>query len=105
MTGPVVPTVFHLRRARDLIDRHFAEPLDLDAMAGASGFSRYHFARGFREAYGATSPSSSAPRPPSTADGTPSAAPRSARPYGVEAVFRDDSGNWFSLTRPTGSEQ
>jgi hypothetical protein len=23
-------------------------------MAGASGFSRYHFARGFREAYGAT---------------------------------------------------
>lgn len=25
------------------------------------------------------------------------------RPYGVEAVFRDDSGNWFSLTqRGTG---
>jgi catechol 2,3-dioxygenase-like lactoylglutathione lyase family enzyme len=22
------------------------------------------------------------------------------RPYGVEAVFRDDSGNWFSLTEP-----
>jgi len=22
------------------------------------------------------------------------------RPYGVEAVFRDDSGNWFSLTQP-----
>jgi predicted enzyme related to lactoylglutathione lyase len=21
------------------------------------------------------------------------------RPYGVEAVFRDDSGNWFSLTQ------
>jgi catechol 2,3-dioxygenase-like lactoylglutathione lyase family enzyme len=21
-----------------------------------------------------------------------------ARPYGIEAVFRDDSGNWFSLT-------
>ena len=20
------------------------------------------------------------------------------RPYGVEAIFRDDSGNWFSLT-------
>lgn len=26
------------------------------------------------------------------------------RPYGVEAVFRDDSGNWFSLTQRTGSE-
>ena len=21
------------------------------------------------------------------------------RPYGVEALFRDDSGNWFSLTQ------
>jgi AraC-like DNA-binding protein len=52
MTGPVVPAVFHLRRARDLIDRHFAEPLDLDAMARAAGFSRFHFARGFAAAYG-----------------------------------------------------
>lgn len=24
------------------------------------------------------------------------------RPYGVEAVFKDNSGNWFSLTQPTG---
>jgi catechol 2,3-dioxygenase-like lactoylglutathione lyase family enzyme len=24
------------------------------------------------------------------------------RPYGVEAIFRDDSGNWFSLTQHTG---
>jgi AraC-like DNA-binding protein len=54
MSGPVVPAVFHLRRARDLIDRHFAEPLDLDAMARAAGFSRYHFARAFRVAYGET---------------------------------------------------
>jgi catechol 2,3-dioxygenase-like lactoylglutathione lyase family enzyme len=23
------------------------------------------------------------------------------RPYGIEAVFRDNSGNWFSLTQPT----
>jgi catechol 2,3-dioxygenase-like lactoylglutathione lyase family enzyme len=23
------------------------------------------------------------------------------RPYGIEAVFRDDSGNWFSLTERT----
>lgn len=54
MTGPVVPAVFHLRRARDLIDRHFAEPLDLAAMAAAAGFSRHHFARGFAAAYGET---------------------------------------------------
>ena len=26
------------------------------------------------------------------------------RPYGIEAMFRDDSGNWFSLNqRPTGA--
>jgi len=25
----------------------------------------------------------------------------SERPYGIEAVFRDDSGNWFSLTQRT----
>jgi catechol 2,3-dioxygenase-like lactoylglutathione lyase family enzyme len=24
------------------------------------------------------------------------------RPYGIEAVFRDDSGNWFSLTERRG---
>jgi predicted enzyme related to lactoylglutathione lyase len=24
------------------------------------------------------------------------------RPYGVEALFRDNSGNWFSLTAPPG---
>jgi catechol 2,3-dioxygenase-like lactoylglutathione lyase family enzyme len=24
------------------------------------------------------------------------------RPYGVEAVLRDNSGNWFSLTEPRG---
>lgn len=47
-----VPAVAHLRRARDLIDRRFAEPLDLDTMARTAGFSRYHFARAFRAAYG-----------------------------------------------------
>ncbi|HKO98791.1 MAG TPA: VOC family protein [Pyrinomonadaceae bacterium] len=24
------------------------------------------------------------------------------RPYGIEAVFKDNSGNWFSLTQPSG---
>jgi AraC-like DNA-binding protein len=43
-----------LRRARDLIDRDYAEPLDLDAMAGEAGYSRFHFARAFRAAYGET---------------------------------------------------
>ena len=44
----------HLRRARDLIDARFGEPLDLAAMASTAGFSRYHFAREFRAAFGET---------------------------------------------------
>ena len=43
-----------LRRARDLIDRQYAEPVDLDAMAGAAGLSRHHFARSFRACFGET---------------------------------------------------
>jgi catechol 2,3-dioxygenase-like lactoylglutathione lyase family enzyme len=27
------------------------------------------------------------------------------RPYGVEAVFRDDSGNWYSLTERPGMDR
>ena len=43
-----------LRRARDLIDRDYAESLDLNAMAREAGYSRYHFARAFTAAYGET---------------------------------------------------
>ncbi len=45
----------HLRRAaRDLADRRFAEPLDLDALAAAAGVSKYHFSRCFAATYGKT---------------------------------------------------
>lgn len=43
-----------LRHAKDLADRHFAEPLDLDALAEAAHVSKYHFARSFSETYGET---------------------------------------------------
>ncbi len=43
-----------LRRARDLIDRCFSEPLDLLTMAAEAGYSRFHFTRGFRQAFGET---------------------------------------------------
>jgi len=46
--------VIHLRKARDLMDARFGEALDLDTMAAAAGFSRYHFAREFRAAFGET---------------------------------------------------
>ena len=44
----------HLRRARDTIDRRYAEPLDLDALAAVAGVSKYHFLRCFAATYGHT---------------------------------------------------
>jgi AraC-like DNA-binding protein len=44
----------HLRRARDLIDRDYAEPLDVPAMASAALMSPSHFSRKFRAVYGET---------------------------------------------------
>jgi AraC-like DNA-binding protein len=49
--GELLP---HLRKARDLADRRFAEPLDLDALAAAAHLSKYHFSRCFAETYGET---------------------------------------------------
>ena len=42
----------HLRRARDHADRHYAEPLDLEALAAVAGISKYHFQRLFTATYG-----------------------------------------------------
>jgi AraC-like DNA-binding protein len=44
----------HLRRARDLMDREYAQPLDVPAMARAALMSPSHFSRQFRAAYGET---------------------------------------------------
>jgi AraC-like DNA-binding protein len=44
----------HLRRAHDHVDRHFAEPLDVDGIAAVAGVSKYHFIRCFRMTYGET---------------------------------------------------
>jgi transcriptional regulator GlxA family with amidase domain len=44
----------HLRRSRDLMDRAYAEPLDVPAMARAALMSPSHFSRQFRAAYGET---------------------------------------------------
>jgi AraC-like DNA-binding protein len=43
-----------LRLARDLMDRDWSQPLDVDTVAAQAGYSRYHFIRRFREAYGET---------------------------------------------------
>jgi AraC-like DNA-binding protein len=44
----------HLRRARDRMDREYAEPLDVPAMARTAHMSPAHFSRKFRAAYGET---------------------------------------------------
>jgi AraC-like DNA-binding protein len=44
----------HLRRARDLMDREYASPLDVSALARAALMSPAHFSRQFRAAYGET---------------------------------------------------
>jgi len=58
MSAPVtrVPgdVLVHLRRARDHVDRHYAEPLDLEVMARAAGLSKFHFHRLFAATYGIT---------------------------------------------------
>jgi AraC-like DNA-binding protein len=53
-TTPSVELLPHLRAAKDLIDRHYAQPLDIATLAGAACCSRYHFQRSFRAAYGVT---------------------------------------------------
>src|SRR6202161_4094480 len=44
----------HLRRARDLLEREHARPLNVPAMARAALLSPSLFSRRFREAYGET---------------------------------------------------
>ena len=43
-----------LRRARDTMDRDYASPLDVPALARVALMSPGHFSRSFREAYGET---------------------------------------------------
>jgi AraC-like DNA-binding protein len=44
----------HLRRARDLMDREYARPLDVAAIAREALMSTAHFSRQFRATYGET---------------------------------------------------
>ena len=54
MTPAELAELAHLRRARDLMDREYAEPLDVPAMARTALMSPAHFSRRFRAAYGET---------------------------------------------------
>src|SRR3954464_2443016 len=54
MTPQELENLAHLRRARDLIDRDYAQPLDVPTMAQRALMSPAHFSRRFRAAYGET---------------------------------------------------
>jgi AraC-like DNA-binding protein len=54
MTPQELENLAHLRRARDLIDREYAKPLDVPTMADRAFMSPAHFSRQFRAAYGET---------------------------------------------------
>ncbi len=54
MTPEKLAELARLRRARDLMDREYARPLDVAALARAALMSTAHFSRQFRAAYGET---------------------------------------------------
>jgi AraC-like DNA-binding protein len=50
----VIPVYIHLLRAKDLIDREYAEQLDVPALSQAAHASTAHFSRSFKRAFGET---------------------------------------------------
>jgi AraC-like DNA-binding protein len=51
-TTPRTEPLTFLRKARDRIDRDYAQPLDINVLAAEAHCSRYHFMRSFQAAYG-----------------------------------------------------
>jgi AraC-like DNA-binding protein len=49
-----IPSYIHLLRAKDLIDRRYAQTLDVPALAREAYASSAHFARSFKRAFGET---------------------------------------------------
>ena len=54
MTPEKLADLEYLRRARDLMDREYARPLNVAALARAALMSTAHFSRQFRATYGET---------------------------------------------------
>jgi AraC-like DNA-binding protein len=49
-----IPIYIHLLRAKDVIDREYARPLDVAALAREAHASTAHFSRSFKQAFGET---------------------------------------------------
>ncbi|HEY8021799.1 MAG TPA: AraC family transcriptional regulator [Thermoanaerobaculia bacterium] len=86
-----------LRQVCDL-DAHPEEALDLEAMARAACFSKFHFLSLFRQAYGETPGRYLAQARLARARRLLEATERSATEVCFEVGY--ESGNFFSLTQP-----
>ena len=57
MPAQSLPKIYLYRRivfAKIFIDEHYADPIDLNDIAGEAFFSKFHFIRLFKKAYGKT---------------------------------------------------
>ncbi|MEV5831506.1 helix-turn-helix transcriptional regulator [Spirillospora sp. NPDC052242] len=53
-SGPDLTALRRLRLAKDVMDRDWADPIDVAAVAARAGYSRHHFVRLFGDVYGET---------------------------------------------------
>jgi AraC-like DNA-binding protein len=108
-----------LLRAKDLIDARYFEPLDVPRLACAAHLSPAHFSREFRRTFRETplwrrQPASgrlawprAVRRPAEDGDeelksrGVELTEAPAKRPYGIDAAFRDPSGNQIRVVQTT----
>ncbi len=98
-----------LRRVRDRIDREYAQPLEVEALARCTHMSTGHLSREFKRAYGESPYSYLMTRRIERADPAASGRPQHHRdlfrgglpadqPYGVRGcAFRDPTGNLIRI--------
>jgi AraC-like DNA-binding protein len=122
-----VPAARHLLRAKDLVDARYRDPLDVPALARTAHLSTAHFSREFRRVFGETphqyllmrrleramalmSKGAASGLFFTTEDcqasyeelkgrGVEFSQERTEQPYGVDAGFRDPSGNQMRMVQ------
>ncbi len=86
-----------LLRARDEIDRSYADALDIEALARSVHLSRAHFIRSFRNTFGETRHRSMRRSWDRGVEFTEAPVERF---YGTDCALRDPFGNSLRITQP-----